>query len=45
METTQKKEEITRKETLPPAVEAIKQDAAYKPEKYIQDYKIPAEGE
>ncbi len=45
METLKKKDEIIRKETLPPAVEAIKQDAQKKPEKYIKDYTIPAEGE
>jgi hypothetical protein len=45
METTKKKEEIIKKETLPPAVEAIKQDARKKPEKYVKDYTIPAEGE
>ncbi|MDQ7826989.1 MAG: hypothetical protein RDV48_29605 [Candidatus Eremiobacteraeota bacterium] len=40
-----KKEMPVEKEVAPPAIENIKQDAMKKPEQYIKDYKIPAEGE
>jgi len=42
---TEKKNFVEEKEVAPPAIEAIKQDAKIAPEKYIKEYKIPAEGE
>jgi hypothetical protein len=41
----EKKDITIDQEIAPPAIEAIKRDAQQKPEKYLKDYTIPAEGE
>lgn len=41
----EKKEKLNEQETIHPVMEEIKQDAGKKPEKYIKNYRIPAEGE
>ena len=45
MNKVEKKEKPVEKEILHPVMEAIKLDAKKNPDKYVKDYKIPAEGE
>jgi hypothetical protein len=41
----EKKKITIDQEIAPPAIEAIKRDAQQKPETYLRNYTIPAEGE
>lgn len=42
---TRETEKFVRAEPANPVIEAIKRDAAHKPELYVRAYRIPAEGE
>lgn len=41
----EKKQTMTEQETIHPVMEEIKKDAKKKPESYIKNFTIPAEGE
>ena len=41
----EKKGQMTEQETIHPVMDAIKKDAKQKPETYIKNFTIPAEGE
>ena len=45
MNNVEKKERPVEKETLHPVMEDIKLDAKTNPDKYVKNFKIPAEGE